>query len=315
MTTDELKDRMKKILEKERTLYELEQAMQEAESGLVKTEVEKKEYEYPERVDHRGEIRKPKSHKVDIGFGIIWALGIVVMIIMLVSGNLGYDQEGRETALLGCAVYGTCAVFCFLLAGIKLGIYKSKREKVRKKDGAVHIAQVKEYHKMVKDEEERYQLVTTTVEQNYKTALQAIHKKLDQPIAEASRDLASCYETEGDFLYPKYRNFVAVCTLYEYLESGRVYTLDGPEGAYNLYEREIRQNAVIYKLEAIRGNLEKIKDNQYRLYQIVEQTNNELKDVRKSVGKISSTTDRILGEAYVMEEITKSIEHMLFWRL
>ena len=76
--------------------------------------------------------------------------------------------------------------------------------------------------------------------------------------------LISLYE-EG-IIYSKYRNLVAVSTIYEYLASGRCDQLEGPNGAYNLYEMELRQNIVIGQLSTITEHLEQIKENQYTLY-------------------------------------------------
>lgn len=71
----------------------------------------------------------------------------------------------------------------------------------------------------------------------------------------------------ADIIYPKYRNFVAVVTIYEYFVSGRCASLTGYEGAYNLYESELRQKIIIDSLNNVMQSLEQIKQNQYMLYQ------------------------------------------------
>jgi hypothetical protein len=52
----------------------------------------------------------------------------------------------------------------------------------------------------------------------------------------------------------------------EYLDSGRCSALEGPDGAYNLYESELRQNYIISKLDTIINQLDMIRENQYYLY-------------------------------------------------
>ena len=37
----------------------------------------------------------------------------------------------------------------------------------------------------------------------------------------------------------------AMCTMYEYFVTGRCDKLSGADGAYNLYETEVRQNIII----------------------------------------------------------------------
>lgn len=50
----------------------------------------------------------------------------------------------------------------------------------------------------------------------------------------------------GEFiLYPKYRNIVPVSMFIDYLASHRCEKLEGHEGAYNLYENELRLNSII----------------------------------------------------------------------
>ena len=41
---------------------------------------------------------------------------------------------------------------------------------------------------------------------------------------------------DKNIIYPKYRDLVALCMIYEYLVSGRCLTLEGRNGAYNKYD-------------------------------------------------------------------------------
>ena len=56
-------------------------------------------------------------------------------------------------------------------------------------------------------------------------------------------------------------------------------TLSGYEGAYNLYEQELRMNIVISQLEDIYDQLEEISTNQYMLYSAICESNNLLLEV------------------------------------
>lgn len=109
-----------------------------------------------------------------------------------------------------------------------------------------------------------------------------------------------------DVIYPKYRNIVAVSSIYEYLASGRCSRLDGPDGAYNLYEMELRQNIVIGQLSAISGNLEQIKNNQYTLYQDLLTANHQ------SFEMLSDISDSAKYSAYSSEATAKNTEALKF---
>ena len=50
-----------------------------------------------------------------------------------------------------------------------------------------------------------------------------------------------------DIVHQKYRNFIAISQIYEYFDTGRCTELEGPNGAYNLFESELRQNIIIIK--------------------------------------------------------------------
>lgn len=116
--------------------------------------------------------------------------------------------------------------------------------------------------------------------------------------------LKSLYE-EGP-IYPKYRNLVAVSTIYEYLASGRCDQLEGPNGAYNLYEMELRQNIVIGQLSAITEHLEQIKENQYTLYYEIQNAN------RNSESMLSSIGDDVKFSAYQNAATAKNVETMRY---
>lgn len=72
----------------------------------------------------------------------------------------------------------------------------------------------------------------------------------------------------NNIIYPKYLTMAGVAQILEYLESRRFNTLTGPDGAYNLYENELRMNKIIGNLDVIVKDLEEIKYTQYMIYHI-----------------------------------------------
>ncbi len=77
-------------------------------------------------------------------------------------------------------------------------------------------------------------------------------------------------------VYGKYRDYVAISSFCDYLSSGRCAQLDGPDGCYNLYEKESRDDLVIRQLDRIADSLDQIKENQYYIYNEIRKTNEEL---------------------------------------
>lgn len=138
----------------------------------------------------------------------------------------------------------------------------------------------------------RYPELVQNKEASYQRALRYA-EYLDQLIAQQEKKLADTRRLlweayDKGLLYVKYRNFVAVCSICEYLESGRCSELGGPDGAYNLFEQEIRVNLIITQLGLIISELDEIRENQAMLYdaistgnrltsQLIEQTNESIR--------------------------------------
>lgn len=93
-----------------------------------------------------------------------------------------------------------------------------------------------------------------------------------------------------DIIYPKYQNFACVSSILEYFLSGRCHTLTGHEGAYNILEAEMFQRTVITKLDDVIDSLEDIKNNQYMLYDAI---NDCTRSVNNVSNRIISSTERL----------------------
>ncbi len=96
-----------------------------------------------------------------------------------------------------------------------------------------------------------------------------------------------------NIVFDKYRNIVALSTFYEYLMSGRCETLEGINGAYNIYENEIRLNTIITKLD-------EIKENQFMIY-------NKLRDIDNSLSTLNSTMEKAVSS---LDTINKNTTDM-----
>lgn len=103
-----------------------------------------------------------------------------------------------------------------------------------------------------------------------------------------------------DIIFEKYRDVVALSSFYEYLMSGRCTSLEGADGAYNIYENEIRANRVIAQLDTVISSLDDIKQNQYMMYQ-------ELRKINISLQQLNSTMDAAVGSLRNIETNTKHI--------
>ena len=135
-----------------------------------------------------------------------------------------------------------------------------------------------------------------------------------------------------NIIFPKYRNLIMVCSLYEYFCSERCYSLGGSDGAYNLLENEIRLEQIIIRLDNIIEKLDAIQNNQFLLYsaikksnqqsaQILEATHNmadNLEDLSKNFSNRSAELNEEIANlqktsaltAYHEERIQKELSYM-----
>ena len=111
-----------------------------------------------------------------------------------------------------------------------------------------------------------------------------------------------------DIIFEKYRNMIAMTSIYEYFASGRCDRLEGPDGAYNLFESELRQNLIINRMDVIISRLDQKKDNQYILYKQMTETNNQLMEIKGLTEELVTTTDHIASAADLTAGIASSIK-------
>lgn len=107
-------------------------------------------------------------------------------------------------------------------------------------------------------------------------------------------------------IHPKYRNLVAISSIYEYIDTGRCDKLEGIDGAYNLYETEMRTNMIITQLDIIIDKLEEIRISQQYLY-------NAFQDVNYNIRLISLSVNNIEKSSAVTAYTAKVIEHNQFY--
>lgn len=137
----------------------------------------------------------------------------------------------------------------------------------------------------------------------------AIKDILDKEILEAEGMLSKLFAVRNDLysydiIFGKYRDVVALSSFYEYLVSGHCATLEGTDGAYNIYESEIRANRVISQLDTVISALEDIKQNQYMMYQ-------ELRSINATLTLLNSTMDKALTSIRGIEANTASMSEYM----
>lgn len=222
----------------------------------------------------------------------------IITIILLLAGIFGLYCSFHPNVGL---VLGT--VILLILGGLGVKLLLELLEKYKtSKNNIKHLkllydlninkypTLLEKYHQDVKEAEQIYQdeindyyLKASKHDERYKEIMET-HKSTLETLEKALKN-----NYDEDIIFPKYRNLVAITAINEYLMSGRCSQLEGPEGAYNLYEKELRQNIIISQLSSIIDNLEQIKSNQFSLYQELQKSNNTINEILSETKNINKT--------------------------
>ena len=134
-------------------------------------------------------------------------------------------------------------------------------------------------------EENEYKNALAVAANNEETLLQETTAKLD----ELTKQRDELY-SQG-VVYPTYQGLVPVCTMLEYFKSGRVDEFAGPNGAYNLYESELRQNIIIDNLNNINNSMAANHAAQSIMLDNLSKLNNSINDLTDRVGMVYNATE------------------------
>ncbi len=163
---------------------------------------------------------------------------------------------------------------------------------------AEHQKKEEQYQQKVKEyqaEVEKNQLlrIQDEAERKVKTVFLEQQKgEVEKALATSEEHLQAIYQK--DIIHPKYRTFAIVCSLQDYISTGICTTLEGPDGAYKLFEEHMRLDRISTKLDVIIVQLEKIRDNQFMLYSALQESNRLLGQILSSMHQMSSD----LGDFY-----------------
>lgn len=142
----------------------------------------------------------------------------------------------------------------------------------------------------------------------------AIKEILDKEIAETEELLKKTFAARNelyayDIVFGKYCDVVALSSFYEYLMSGRCTSLEGADGAYNIYEGEIRANRVIAQLDTVISSLEDIRQNQYMMYHALHTINTSLNNLNRKMDKALISIQSIETNTTSMNKYMENISN------
>ena len=159
------------------------------------------------------------------------------------------------------------------------------------------------------------EIKSSTVDNNLETIKYVNQLNLCcEDISECEKLLKKFYQAKKQLLslnvvFPKYANIVALSVIYEYLLVGRCTSLAGADGAYNLYESELRQNIIISKLDKIIDELEQIKENQFTTYQVLSEINDSVTGLNDKFGDVITSLNKIEANTQDIKELSEYVAY------
>lgn len=323
MTTKDLTTYLKYAAELESSVYRQERALAQAKKDCVYREPYKQHIAQPKN-QANGMIRPtaPIKAKTSTLAKFLIGLAIFLCIFGTVSLIFPIDFVGGSLFIIAC---GAISLWAGISEKRAEDNYYSRKYQAYMEDLHAYNTRKAEAEKTYKSELASYNVAVVTAQEEYDKACviakrqfayaEDAVKLLDAPLYETKRALKKLYET--DIIFPKYRDMVAMCTMYEYFASGRCSQLTGSDGAYNLYEAELRQNLIINRLDTIVNSLEAIKQNQYTLYQEMRETNKTLNNISSDIRGILNNTEDIANTSritahcsYVTAKNTDAIKYI-----
>lgn len=236
-----------------------------------------------------------------------WVLNLIqIGFVCVPGGAIIYGIKGLLSDFISGAISGIFKgaivglVIAAVISIIKYLIERSKENETQERWDASYYQKKNADLKRVDSENER------------KQKLVALRDELNNQYGKTQVALEQYYNV--GVLYPKYHNMNAVCSIYEYYMSGRCTELTGHEGAYNLYESELRSNIIISKLDDILVNLESIKSHQFMLYSALSEGNKKidklLAESERQTQLASFTAEQSAIAAYNSAEASRELNQL-----
>lgn len=245
---------------------------------------------------------KPVRKKDNLEISVAGLVGCAICVIVTIIAYY-YFANGHETPLMFVLMYlllpiGGLAALYGIMTLFSLPSVFSKDERAYEWSMKVYEDQCRQYNEIQKENKNRknqIQKLTTQI-----AVAEAYRQQVETSLRSSRANLEKMYSY--NVVFPKYRNYVMVSSIYEYLCSGRCTTLEGHDGAYNILELEIRLDKIITRLDDILKNLEAIRANQYTLYSCLQDSNRKIGTLLQEETRIAEGMQKLGTQGYEMNQ-------------
>lgn len=293
MQITELKEYIKNIYQLEVSLYNQNALMVEIKNKIqLLSHIENQPFQHEVSEDQSGFI----FSGVIVAAEVAGSIGLIYIIINFFKKYKSF--EAFLFSLLRWVGIPFVIIICIylILAYLNYDDAKNRNSQIRRRN------------QWIKETNEK----NRSIAEKKITTYNIILKREEQLFLETKNLLKKYYN--DDVIFPKYRYLIPISSFYEYLISGRCDCLEGHEGAYNIYENELRQNIIIGKLDDVIQRLDQIERTQYMLYSAIKEGNKKIDrltdDVNKTVNSLHNIDNSTAFTAYNSEIIAQNTEFL-----
>lgn len=309
MTTAELKEYLGMVVQMEKDVDVQERLCQE---------LSKKEEDCGDKISYYTDLiaktkkpvkpdnqqkNKKKSKDLIVQGLITFALTMLALWILAIADTL-MPALSILFAILGL---GAFFIMATSIGMFLKGLFDSMN--AEKKDEQIYKKALKEYKKddgvYESVQKDGKQKITQLTMEKY--IAEIYHQQVRHSLLSSKQTLEKLYS--HNVIFPKYRNYVMVSSIYEYICAGRCTTLDGHEGAYNILELEIRLDRIITQLDAVLRDLSAIRANQYTLYSCLQEANQKIDTLLQEESRMADSMQALGAQSYEMNRRLGELQH------
>lgn len=288
LNLEECKVYVKSILDLELSCYQQEKLLRELKNKPVKMQQEIVVLE-----DEKAKEKPPAKPMSKGGATVLGAIVTIVLDLFFALFGAVIGGVGGLAVRLIAGIIGDPSSWLIYIAwgagiGYAIGLacmfyWTRNTVKESAEDVERYPERLKDYEKSQQNKQEIIDRKKETLA-NWPSVVAKSEAEYQQ-----TKEILKQYYSLG-FIYPKYRGLVPISSLWEYLESGRCFTLLGPDGAYNLYESELRSNLILSKLDDILDRLDDLSAGQRALAAAITESNRKISELSRSLDRIEDNT-------------------------
>lgn len=229
---------------------------------------------------------KPKKTQADVAFSkyifvpalCLCFIGYIIQMVGEIESSNGFFDgifaffRAINWNLLWWAIGG--AILGLVIASIKYAVEQSEYN-------AIYNQKLRDYERAITEDSDRVKK-----EKAKKQDLISQRCSLFDKYEESCDNLDKFYSY--NLIEEKYRNLVAIATIYQYFEEKRTFSLGfdpktGDQGAYNIYNTERRQDIISDKLDVIADKLDTVIENQMMIANTLHDANRRIESLSSSI--------------------------------